>query len=201
MENALSSLPGYHLCEYMLVVQPHEDLYSKIVKLKREFAATYEAPSAEWGKPQVTLARFTQLQMMEERIINKLKMIAMALPAFKVELKDFGSYPSHTVYINVDSKVPLQLVVKHLKAAQILLKTKEHKPHFIDNFFITIARQLLPWQYEKSWLQFSHKHFSGRFVANNMLLLGRKEGEKSFKTIHSFDFLNKPVVTTQGQLF
>lgn len=201
MINEMPSVPGYRLCEYMLALQPHEELWNKIIKVKKEFAETYEAPSAEWGKPQITLLRFSQLQMMEERIINRLKMIAMALPAFKIELKDYGSYPSHTIYINVESKIPLQMAIRHLKTAQSLLKTKEHKPHFMDNFFITIARQLLPWQYEKGWLEYSHKHFTGRFIANNMLLLRRAEGEKAYKPIAKFEFLNMPVVTTQGQLF
>ena len=197
----MSSVPGYRIAEYTLVLQPHEELWNKVIKVKKEFAETYEAPSAEWGKPQITLAKFSQLQMMEERICNRLKMVAMAMPAFKVELKDYGSYPSHTIYVNVESKVPLQMVVKHLKTAQALLKTKEHKPHFMDNFFITIARQLLPWQYEKGWLEYSHKHFTGRFIANNMLLLRRGEGEKGYKAIQKFEFLNMPVVTTQGALF
>jgi 2'-5' RNA ligase len=197
----MMTLPGYRMCEYMLVVQPHEELWNKIMQLKKEFAATYEAPSAEWGKPQITVARFSQLQLMEERVINRLKTIAMAMPAFKVELKDFGSFPSHTLYINVESKTPLQLLVKHIKTAQGLLKTKEQKPHFMDDFFITIARQLLPWQYEKSWLEFSAKHFTARFIAKNMLLLRRFEGDKSYKAIDQFEFLNMPVVTTQGALF
>ena len=197
----MSSVPGYRIAEYTLVLQPHEELWNKVIKVKKEFAETYEAPSAEWGKPQITLAKFSQLQMMEERICNRLKMVAMAMPAFKVELKDYGSYPSHTIYVNVESKVPLQMVVKHLKTAQAVLKTKEHKPHFMDNFFITIARQLLPWQYEKGWLEYSHKHFTGRFIANNMLLLRRGEGEKGYKAIQKFEFLNMPVVTTQGALF
>ena len=201
MTNQMSSVPGYRIAEYTLVLQPHEELWNKVIKVKKEFAETYEAPSAEWGKPQITLAKFSQLQMMEERICNRLKMVAMAMPAFKVELKDYGSYPSHTIYVNVESKVPLQMVVKHLKTAQILLKTKEHKPHFMDNFFITIARQLLPWQYEKGWLEYSHKNFTGRFIANNMLLLRRGEGEKGYKAIQKFEFLNMPVVTTQGALF
>ena len=201
MEQSVSSLPGYRLCEYMLVLQPHDELWQKIMKVKKEFAEAYEAPSAESGKPQVILARFTQLQMMEERIINRLKMVAMALPAFKIELKDYGSFPSHTIYIHVDTKVPLKMALKHLKTAQALLKTKEHKPHFMNDFYITIARQLLPWQYEKGWLEYSHKHFTGRFIANHMLLLRRADGEKGYKPIAKFEFLNMPVVTTQGQLF
>jgi 2'-5' RNA ligase len=139
--------------------------------------------------------------MMEERVVNRFKMIAMAMPAFKVELKDFGSFPSHTLYINVDAKAAIQLLVKRLKPAQALMKTKDVKPHFIDNPYLTVARQLLPWQYEKAWLEYSHKNFTGRFIAKNMLLLRRPEGMKSYQPVQRFEFLNMPVLTTQGALF
>ncbi len=201
MKNSITTLPGYRMNEYMLVIQPHEELRNKIVQVKKEFAQKFEAPSAEWGKPHITLARFSQFQMMEDRICNRLRMIAMAMPAFKVELKDFGSYPSHTIYISVESKTAIQLLIKHLKTAQPILKTKEVKPHFMDQFFISIARQLLPGQYEKSWLEYSHKHFTGRFIAKDMLLLCRPEGEKAYRTIQRFEYMNMPIITTQGALF
>lgn len=201
MNNNLLSLPGYRMCEYLLVLHPHEELWNKIMNTKKEFAKKFEAPSAEWGKPHITLVKFSQLQMMEERIVNRFKMIAMAMPPFKVELKDFGSFPSHTIYINVDSKVAIQMLVKSLRPAQSLLKTKEQKPHFIEESHITVARQLLPWQYEKGWLEYSHKHFTGRFIAGDMLLLRRAEGHKSYQPVQKFEFMNMPVVTTQGALF
>ncbi len=201
MKTDILSLPGYRMCEYLLVLQPHEELWNKIISIKKEFAAKFEAPSAEWGKPHITLVKFSQLQMMEERIANRLKMIAMAMPAFKVELKDFGSFPTHTIYINVETKVAIQMLVKHLKTAQSLMKTKEVKPHFMENFHLTVARQLLPWQYEKGWLEYSHRHFTGRFIAGSMLLLRRPEGVKGYQTVQKFEFMNMPVVTTQGALF
>ncbi len=201
LSSDLSSLPGYRLCEYLLVLHPHEELWNKIMETKKEFARKFEAPSAEWGKPHITLVKFQQLQLMEERIVNRFKMIAMAMPAFKVELKDFGSFPSHTIYINVDTKVAIQMLVKSLKPAQSLLKNKEQKPHFMEESYITIARKLLPWQYEKGWLEYSHKHFTGRFIAKNMLLLRRREDMKSYQPVQKFEFMNMPVVTMQGQLF
>jgi hypothetical protein len=36
----------------------------------------------------------------------------MGLPAFKVELKNFGSFPTHTIYINILSKVSIVNTVK-----------------------------------------------------------------------------------------
>ncbi len=171
------------------------------METKKEFAKKFEVPSAEWGKPHITLVRFTQLQLMEERIVNRFKMIAMAMPAFKVELKGFGSFPSHTIYINVDTKVAIQMLVKSLKPAQSLLKTKEQKPHFIEESHITVARRLLPWQYEKGWLEYSGRSFTGRFIANSIVLLRRSAGVKTYQPVQRFEFLNMPVVTKQGELF
>lgn len=201
MKKSLTTLSGYQMNEYMLVIQPHEELRNKIVQLKKEFAQNFEAPSAEWGKPHITLVRFSQLQIMEERMFNRLRILTMAMPAFKVDLTNFGSYPSHTIYINVECKVAIKELIKHLKAVQSLFKTIELKPHFMDHFAITIARQLLPWQYDKSWLEYSHKHFTGQFIAKEMLLLRRHEGEKGYQIIQRFEHMNMPVVTTQGVLF
>ncbi len=201
MKSDILSLPGYRLCEYKLVLQPHEELWNKIVQVKKDFAVKFDAPSAQWGKPQITIATFSQLLMMEERVCNRLKVIAMAMPAFKLELQDYGSHPTHSIHIQVETKTPLQMVVKHLKTAQSLLKTKEHKPHFLDDFFIAVAWQLLPWQYEKAWAEFSHKHFKGRFIAKDMLLLRRPEGIKAYHPVQRFEFMNMPVVTRQGLLF
>lgn len=195
------SLPGYRLCDYLLVLQPHEELCNKVMQIKKEFAEKYQAPSAAFGKPQIPLARFSQILMMEERICNRLKMIGMSMPAFKVELKDFGSFPSHTIYINVDTKVATSLLIKHLKTAQQLLKTKEQKPHFMEDPQLTVASKLLPSQFEKGWLEYSHRHFTGRFIADNMLLLRRPEGTKTYQAVRRFEFLNMPVVTKQGELF
>ena len=200
MKNELA-LPGYRQCEYLLILQPHEELKNKIMQVKKEFAAKFEAPQAEWGKPHIPLVKFTQLQMTEERLVNRLRMIAMAIPAFKVELKDYGSFPSHTIFINVDTMVAIQMLVKNLRSAQHLMKFSDLKPHFIEQSYIAVSRKLLPWQFEKAWLEYSHRHFTGRFIAKEMTLLRKPAGMQHFQIVQRFEFLNMPVVTTQGALF
>src|SRR5258708_40101042 len=115
---------------------------------------------------------------MEERIINRVKAIEMGFPPFKVELKDYGSFPSHTIYINVVSKVPVQNLLKEIRSeGQRLMKLNDdNKPHFIMEPHLTIARKLQPWQYEKGCLEYSNKHFTRRFIADAMLLLKRPCG-------------------------
>jgi 2'-5' RNA ligase len=188
--------------EYLLILNPHEDLRNRIQQIKKDFYNTYQAPSALGGKPQVTLVRFTQLALMEERIVQRLRAIAMGYCPFKVELKDFGSFPSHTIFINVTSKLPVRGLIDEIKDIQRLMKQdKEHKPHFTDEPYMPIARKLLPWQYEQGWLEYSNKSFTGRFIADGMLLLKRREGDMAWQIAERFAFQNLPVATRQGQLF
>ena len=140
---------------------------------------------------------------MEERLLNRLRVVAMAHHPFKVELKDFGSFPSHTIFITATSKIAVQGLVKTIRhEAQRLMKLNdENKPHFILEPHITIARKLKPWQYEKGWLEYSSKHFTARFIADSMLLLRREAGEKKYQPVKRFEFQNLPVSTRQGLLF
>jgi len=197
------TMPGYRVYEYLLVLNPHEELRNRIIQVKKDFYDVYKASTAIGGKPHVTLVNFLQYEMMEERLVNRLKTIAMGYYPIKIELKDFGSFPSHTIFINVVSKVPVQDLVKEIRSqAQRLMKLNEdNKPHFIMEPHITIARKLLPWQYEKGWLEYSHKHFTGRFVADGMLLLKRFVGEMKYQVVEKFEFQNLPVTTKQGALF
>jgi len=203
MKTIVNTIPGYRVYEYLLVLSPHEELWNKIVKVKEEFAEKYQSDHARWAKPHLTLVNFVQYNMMEERIISRLKTIAMGYPPFKIELKDFGSFPSHTIYINVMSKIPVQNLIKEIRSeGQRLMKLNDdNKPHFIMEPHLTIARKLQPWQYEKGWLEYSNKHFTGRFIADSMLLLKRPVGEMKYQVAEWFQFQNLPVTTKQGELF
>lgn len=210
MKQKVPSIPDYREVyksqlqtnEYLLVLMPHEELRNKITQLKKEFYEHYEASTALGGKAHITLLRFTQLEMLEERILGRLKAVAMGHYPFKVELKDYGSFPSHTLFINVTTRQPVQQLVRKIRDVQRLMKLdKEHKPHFIDEPYITIAHKLLPWQYEKAWLEYSHRQFTGRFIADSMVLLKRRTGDRAWQIAQRFEFQNLPVSITQGELF
>ena len=199
----ITAMPGYKLCEYILVLNPHEELRNKIMNIKKDFYESYKASAALFSKPQITLATFTQYEIAERRIVEKLHIVAMGSKPVKIELKDYGSFPAHTIFINVTSKVPIQTLVKKIRTeAQRLMKVdNDHKPHFILEPYVTIARKLQPWQYEKGWLEYSHRHFTGRFIADAMLLLKRPVGEMKYEIAARFEFENLPVAVAQGALF
>ena len=198
-----NTIPGYKIYEYLLVLNPHEALREKIMQVKQYFYDTYKNASAIYSKPHITLANFVQYQLLEERLVNRLQVIAMGFPPIKIELKDYGSFPSHTIYINITSKMPVQNLVKNIRTeAQRLMKLNDdNKPHFIMEPHLTIARKLQPWQYENGWLEFSNMHFTGRFIADAMLLLRRPVSEMKYQIVQRFEFKNLPVSTVQGELF
>lgn len=201
-KNSLTQIPGYRYNEYLLILNPHEDLSNKIMQIKKLFADKYKAPTATYGKPCVTMVKFIQLEMMEDKIINSLQIIAMAYPPFRVELKNFDSYPSHSIFINIATKLQVQNLVKELKSVQRLMKVNvDNKPHFMDDPNISIALKLKPWQYEQGWHEYSHRHFTASFIANSMLLLKRPVGENNYQIAQKFEFMNMPVTTKQGELF
>jgi len=195
------SIPGYKVVDYMIIINPHQELRNRIEEVKAEFAREYKA-STGFGA-NLMLASFSQYEMMEDRIINRLKNIALGSYPFKVELKDFGSFPTHTIYFKVVSKIPVQELVKKIRSeAQRLMKLNdENKPYFNLEPHITIARKLKPWQYEKGWLEFSAKSFTGRFIADEMILLKRLQGEAKWMVAKRFQFENMPIEIKQGELF
>lgn len=200
--DSLVKISGYKYNEYLLVLSPPPHLHDKIMEEKEKFANKYETEIARFSKPHITLVNFVQFEMMEGRLINCLKSIAEGYHYFKVGLKDFGSFPSHTLFINIESKQQVQNLGKALRPAQHLMTlNKDNKPHFITNPHLTIARKLLPWQYEKAWIEYSHRYFTGQFIADNMALLKKPLEGKSYQVAQHFEFLNLAIDTTQGQLF
>jgi 2'-5' RNA ligase len=203
LENVPSAyMHTLHMNEYLLVLNTHEDLRKRIMNVKEDFANKYEATMAKYLKPHITLASFLSWNMMEEKITQRLRHIAMGTTPFKVELKDYGSFPAHTIYINICTKIPIINLVKEIRDLQRLMKADpKHDPHFITEPHLTIARKLLPWQYEKGWLEYSHRHFTGRFIADHMLLVKRSVGSKAYQVVERFAFQNLPVAIKQGALF
>ncbi len=197
-----SFIPAYEMYEYRIIIQPHEDLCDKINAIKRSFAENYQLPVYRYVKPDITLVRFTQYEMPEERIMYRLQNIAISNASFAIELKDFGSFPTHSIFINVATKTNIVALVKEIKSIQKLMKLDdEHKPHFITEPFITIAAKLLPWQYEKAWQEYSNTNFTAMFMANEIVLIKRKQGEKKYQTVKRFQFLNQKTTTQQTVLF
>ena len=140
--------------------------------------------------------------MAESRWLPRLERIVAAADPFMVELSDFGSFPTHTIFIQMKTKNPIIDLVKSLRPLQSMIKTdKDHKPHFIMDPHLTIARKLLPWQYEKGWLEYSNSQFTGKFMADHVLLMRKQMDTKKYEVIKRFKLLGQKQTIEQSSLF
>ena len=181
-----TSLNGHHLSEYLLVLEPNEALQQKVLQLKQHFATTYDCPTAVYSKPHIILLSCSQYTMAESRWLPRLERIIAETDPFMVELSDFGSFPTHTIFIRVKTKNPIIDLVKSLRPLQ---------PH------LTIARKLLPWQYEKGWLEYSNSQFTGRFMADHVLLMRKQGDAKKYEIVKRFQLLGQKQIIEQSSLF
>ena len=195
--------------EYLIVLTPNEHTSDHINSVKKEFSVKFKTSLVSY-KPQIIILQFIQFEMIEERLLNHLKNISVCYKSFLIKLNDYGSFPSHTIFINIESQLQVRNLVTQLKSVERILNLdKENKAHFFDHFYISVATKLLPWQYEKAWLEYSKAHFAGSFMVDGLTILKRKvehftdhfQPKGSYKFLKRFQFMNSPVTTAQGELF
>ncbi|MCM5527399.1 2'-5' RNA ligase family protein [Parasegetibacter sp. NRK P23] len=193
------AMPG--LNEYLLVIAPPEHVRNRIQQIREDFRLLtgYDTPVR---RPHITLLKFHQREMGEHRLLNKLNSIARAQAPVKMELSGFGSFPTHSIFIKADGGHRYTELVKSFRAAQSLMKADpEKEPHFMTTPFINIARKLLPHQYEKGWNVYQHKHFTSRFMADNLLLLKKRDGERAYQIVQALKLEHAPLEVKQAVLF
>jgi 2'-5' RNA ligase len=133
--------------------------------------------------------------------VQKLHTIAGGEKPFAVELKDYGSYPMHAIFIRIANQPRVLELIKALKKCRALMKTAGEDPHFLQDPNIVLAGRMQPSNYLAAMKEYQHKTFSGRFMADAFILIKRKKEEKNFKVVMKFEFQNTAVLNGQGVLF
>lgn len=200
---ANNSMPGYDACSYLLLLQMPHHVSESIREIKNWFSKKFDCEYSMLSKPHITLVSFVQYRIAEQKIIARLQSIANSTSPSYLQLRNFGSFPSHTIYINVHTKTWLQALVKEIRTetSRLLTLNSDNRPLFILEPHVTIARKLKPWQYEKGWLECSHLEYSTGFVAGEMLLLRKTPDKLHYEQVQSFALKTDAVITKQGSLF
>jgi hypothetical protein len=201
MEAMELHMPGYRINEYRLVIPISTALQDRIQHLRKELYEKNKLSFPFQLKPSLTVATFHAYAHVEERLTDRLQQIALGLNPFKVEMQNFSAYPTHTIYIDVPTRQPFHEVVRELKAIRSLIKVPEHEPHFIKEPHLLIAHKLKPFQFNKMWMECEHKQFTGRCIADNLLLLKKSHISNRYEVVKSMEFMSLPVLVRQGELF
>jgi 2'-5' RNA ligase len=201
MDASTSGLPGYRINEYRLVIPLSSDLQEKISAQRRRLHEKYKVKLPFEIPPSLTILKCHAFEKTEPRLIERFQQVTLAADPFLVELGDYAAYPSHTIYIHVPTRSPFSDLVKELKKMKWLMNIHGHEPHFIPEPHLIVAQQLKPMQFINMWLECEHSGFSGRFLADHLLLMKRTPERRSYEEACRLGFLSLPQEIKQGSLF
>lgn len=200
MSNTLV-MPGYRIAEYRLIVPLSEALQQTVMQVRKDLHDRYRIPMPFELKPSLTLLHCHVYEGMEAKLVERMQQVATRNSSFKVELQNFAAYPSHTIYIHVPTRSPFNDLCKELKVVKSLTKVPDHDPHFINEPHLLIAQKLKPFQFTRMWMDCEHTQFTGRFMANSMVLLKRSVASNQYEEVRQFEFASLAQSVKQGTLF
>jgi 2'-5' RNA ligase len=109
-------LPGYDVYEYFLILSLPPTLQNEVLTLREDFHKSFDTHHKIKGRPSLALALFLQYETMEEKVSRMLQHVASFFPPLEITLKDFGSFPTHSIYIAVDENSAVHSLVKNIRS-------------------------------------------------------------------------------------
>lgn len=179
METAVSytqsQFRGSIIKEYLLVVNPEQDIWQQVMNLKAGFFNSYKDPVAIKTRPHITIANFLAKEEMEETLLRWMHRIFSSLKTFPVALNNYSGFPNaNTIYLRVQDHQPFKQLAKELKVIDELVQHNGlPKAHLISCPHMTIARRLDKPVYEKAMMDYSQKEFHAEFEVRELVLLKR----------------------------
>ena len=200
MNNPLH-MPGYRVNEYRLVVPLSEALQEKVTHIRKKLYEKFKITFPFQIKPSLTVLTCHAYERMEPRLMERLQQVALGFQPFSIALQNYSAYPTHTIYIDVVNKSPFNDLVKALKPLSSLIKIPGHDPHYIKEPHLLVAQKLKPFQFISMWMELEHSQFSGRCIADGMILLKRSALNSRYEVVRRMEFMSLPMQVKQGELF
>lgn len=177
------------LWEYLLVANPDEIIYNKIMEVKQAFFDTYHQKIAIKTKPHITVANFLARESMEETLIRYVHRICSQHTSLEVTLNNYSGFPPHTIYIRVQDHAPFRQLASQLKVIDQYVQSNGcPEVRLIFRPHLTIARGLDNNVYNKAMLDYSQKTFHETFQLTELVLLKRNNQFDKCKQVNVFRF-------------
>lgn len=171
------------LWEYLLLISPPEDVKCSIGKIKKEVGIKYGSTHAMYSTAHISLVKFLLVKGYERNLLAQLFSFCINRLSFEVSLKNFDVFPRHTLYINVQENSGLKNLKKGLTFL-LFSSASVHeeciKPSKI--YYMTIARNLNPAQFESISREYKSRTIDTSFQARNIILLKREYNEYNSKS-------------------
>ena len=193
--------PMYPVNQYMVIIRPSEAVINRIKTIRNDWKTHFNLQNTQLQGGFFMLAKFSQFAMLEQRVTDKIKMIAMEAAPFRLQLKDYTAIPDHSIGTGIVNPAGLKAIVKMLRREQRILKGGGELPLFNDQPGLWIATRLQQKQYDEIYNRYKNRHFTAAFVAENMILLRKAANQKQWTILENMPLQNLPVFSQQGMLF
>lgn len=183
---------------YKLTIPLPDHLEERVMQFRKEIAHRYRSVAALKPMGHVSLQEsFAYDDRMLADMQNKLAEVFDHTAPFRVELENFGAFPSHTIFVAIRNFFPfMQLrdrLYRHLgreNAMPAIVSSRAITPH------ITVAyRDLAPEAFDRAWSDFCQREFSGEFTAAAAHLM---EHCGKWRTVRAFPFRNLAISDVQS---
>lgn len=168
--------------EYLLLISPPEDVKHSIGIIKKEVGIKFGSSHALHSIAYISLIKFLQVKGYERKLLSQLFGFCLNKLPVEVSLKNFGVFPRHTLYVDIQENSGLKKMVSRLMV--LLMNSNSARSRHIKpskKFYMTIARNLNPAQFESVSNEYRSRKISNSFLAKNVVLLKRPYNEYNAK--------------------
>lgn len=164
----------YGFYKYLLVANSCKEVYDKVVEEKKRFYYKCYEEVAITTTPDIIIAALLAKTEMELNVCYSIQSICNLYQAAAVILNNYGSFPSNTIFLNVQKQEPFKKLTKRLKAIDTILDTYNCPPiRLINSLPMSIARSLSKCTYYKAIKEYSQQTFFESFIMNERVLIKR----------------------------
>ena len=177
MENlngAISLQTGTDLWEYLLVAQPDQEVFNKIVEEKRFLYENYGHMPAVQIKPHIIIANFLAKEQMEATLVRWIQNVCNLQRSFVVTLNNYGGLPPHTIYLRIQNNEPFKKLANGLMILDGFIQSNDCPPlNLSSKPYLTVAIQLPQFIYETAIREYSQRFFHESFRIDKLILIKR----------------------------
>lgn len=180
-------LSGKDEFEYLLVIHPDMEVYSKVVAEKQRFYEQFRTKPATRARPHIMVAGFVAKESMEETLIRWIQRVCSRQKCFTVTLNNYSGIPPHTVYLRVQDHLPFNLLTQKLMVINEYVQANGCPPvKWVSRPHLSISGRLPEEVYEPAMREYAQKIFCETFTAGELVLIRRSHAADSCKIINIF---------------
>lgn len=169
------------LWEYLLIVIPPENINRSIGLIKKEVGIKYGNANAVHSQAHISLVRFLLEKGYERSLLAQLFSFFINKLPVEIILKNFDVFPRHTLFIKVQEDNRLKKLQSGI-AGLLEGSVGGTCVSSAKNYYMTVARNLSPSQFESVSEDYCRKEINALFHANNIVLLKRQYDEYNSKS-------------------